>query len=108
MIKSQNNPTIAPLAQSDGLIIRLTAKDETVEAADMRLEKTKSAIKDRLGTYLYGTDHDTIEEKTVQRLKNLNKRLSAGESLTGRMFTQQHVGVAGEADVCPGSVVAYA
>src|SRR5690625_601843 len=107
MIKSQNNPTIAPLAQSDGLIIRLTAKDETVEAADMRLEKTKSAIKDRLGTYLYGTDHDTIEEKTVQRLKNLNKRLSAAESLTGGLFTQQLVGGSGASDVCPGSVIAY-
>src|SRR5690625_2605700 len=107
MIKNQDNPTIAPLAQSDGLIIRLTAKDETAEAADMRLEKTKAAIKDRVGTYLYGINQDAIEEKAVHLLKKQNKRLSAAESLTGGLFTQQLVGVSGASDVCPGSIVAY-
>lgn len=107
MIKSQHNPTIAPLAQSDGLIIRLTAKDKTIEAAERRLEKTSQAIKERVGSYLYGMDNDVIEEKVCQLLREQEKRVAAAESLTGGMFTQQIIGVEGATEVCPGSMITY-
>src|SRR5699024_4799711 len=63
IIHNQNNPTIAPLAQNDGVVIRLTAKETTKAKANKRIEKTEQQILARVGDYLYGIDNETIAEK---------------------------------------------
>lgn len=107
MIKKQQNPTIAPLAQSDGLIIRLTAKDNSLEKVMQRLEETKQTIYSKVGNYIYGIDTETIEDKIVHMLKTQNKRIGAAESVTGGMFTNKLIDVQGASQICPGSVVTY-
>src|SRR5690625_3090656 len=82
IIHNQNNPTIAPLAQDDGVVIRLTAKEMTKEKANELIEKTEQRILARVGNYLYGIDNETITEKIYNMLKEQNKRVAAAESLT--------------------------
>lgn len=108
-ILSQSNPTIAPLAQNDGVIIRLTAKDTSVEAADKRLVETKEKILARagIGEYFYGYDDETVEEKVQALLKARNQRVAAAESLTGGMFVERLISLKGASEVCPGGIVCY-
>lgn len=107
IIHNQNNPTIAPLAQNDGVVVRLTAKETTKEKANKLIEETKQQILSRVGDYLYGFDHETIAEKIYSMLKEQNKRLTAAESLTGGLFTEKLISIEGASTVCPGGLVCY-
>ena len=107
IIHNQNNPTIAPLAQDDGVVIRLTAKEMTKEKANELIEKTEQRILARVGNYLYGIDNETITEKIYNMLKEQNKRVAAAESLTGGMFIEKLISLEGASQVCPGGLVCY-
>lgn len=107
MIQAQTNPTIAPLAQNDGVVIRLTAKEDSEEKANDLLQQTEAKIQAKIGDYLYGEDDETIEHKVLTMLKAQNKRIAAAESLTGGMFTAKLVAVEGASEVCSGGIVCY-
>ncbi len=107
LIKKQTNPTIAPLAQNDGVVVRLTAKAGSIEEANNFITHTKEEILKRVGTYYYGADEQTIEQRVFAMLKNRNVTLAAAESLTGGMFTEKLVSVEGASEVCRGGIIAY-
>ncbi|WP_217585544.1 competence/damage-inducible protein A [Lentibacillus saliphilus] len=107
LIANQHNPTIAPLSQSEGNVIRLTAKERSDEHADVLLEATKSVIVKRLHNYYVGSDEDTLESVVVSQLKALHWTVGAAESLTGGLFTAKLISVPGASDVCPGGLITY-
>jgi len=107
LIQAQTNPTIAPLAQHDGVVIRLTARATSEIKANDLIEKTKQQILQRVGTYFYGVDQETMEEQVVLQLAKQNKTIAAAESLTGGMFTEKLISVKGASRVCPGGIVSY-
>lgn len=107
LIKTQTNPTIAPLAQRDGVVLRLTAKEDTPERANQLIQKTAKQILSRVGSYYYGSDDETIEKKIVSLLKDKNIRIAAAESLTGGLFTEKIISVEGASAVCTGGIVCY-
>ncbi|SDQ58960.1 competence/damage-inducible protein A [Virgibacillus salinus] len=107
IIQNQSNPTIAPLAQSEGIAIRLTAKANTQEEATNLISKTKQQIQAKVGDHMYGADEQTIEENVFALLKAQNKHIGAAESLTGGMFTEKLIAVEGASKVCLGGLVCY-
>lgn len=107
LIQQQTNPTIAPLAQNEGVAIRLTAKAETDHEAAGLIDETKDKILERVGSYFYGADDQTLEENVFTLLKRQNKSLGAAESLTGGMFTDRLIAVPGASNVCRGGIVCY-
>ena len=107
LISSQQNPTIAPLAQNDGVTIRLTAKADTKEQVEHMLENTKQAILQEVGHYFYGMNNDSLEEKVFQLLQQQNKSISSAESLTGGLFANKLVSLNGTSSVYKGSVICY-
>lgn len=107
LIQTQTNPTIAPLAQTDGLIIRLTAKENSIDKANALLNLTKEKILAKVGNYVCGIDNETIIEKISGMLRKQNKRVSAAESLTGGKFIEQLISINGASEVCPGGIVCY-
>src|SRR5699024_6555944 len=107
LIQHQTNPTIALLAQEDGMIIRLTVKSSSKEEADEKIIHMTRNICNRIGEYVYGFDEDTIAKRVIQLLANNEKTIAAAESLTGGAFTNQLIKVEGASVVCPGSMVTY-
>lgn len=107
LIHSQYNPTIAPLAQKDGVTIRLTAKGSSKNEVNQLLEQTKSQILNEVGQYFYGVDDESIEEKVFQLLQKNNKSIASAESLTGGLFANKLVSLNGTSSVYKGSVVCY-
>lgn len=108
LIESQRNPTIAPLAKEGEVAIRLTANAESNEKADAIIQATEDKILEVTGSYFYGYDEVTIEEKVAQLLKDRRKTIAAAESFTGGGFTEKLVSMKGASQVCRGSVVSYA
>src|SRR5699024_5032515 len=86
LIHSQSNPTIAPLAQKDGVTIRLTAKGSSKNEVEQLLEQTKLQILNEVGQYFYGVDDESIEEKVFQLLQKNNKSISSAKNLTVELF----------------------
>lgn len=107
LIKNQTNPTIAPLAQKDGVTIRLTAKAKTYEEIDQLLNQAKIKILEEVGQHFYGVDDETIEEKVFQLLEKHTKSISSAESLTGGLFANKLVSLNGTSSVYKGSVICY-
>lgn len=107
LINSQKNPTIAPLAQQDGVTIRLTAKGSSKNEVEQMLEQTKAQILNEVGQYFYGVDDESIEEKVFQHLQKNNKSISSAESLTGGLFANKLVSLNGTSTVYKGSIVCY-
>jgi len=107
LIRQQSNPTIAPLAQKDGVTVRLTAKSNTEAEADNLLEKTKQAVLDEVGEFYFGENNEKIEEKIASLLVKSNKTIAAAESLTGGSFTNKLVSVSGASSFVKGSIVCY-
>lgn len=107
LIQEQNNPTIAPLAQKDGVIIRVSAKARTTEEAWTMINTVKQRILSIVGDYYYGADHETIGDTVASLLKKNHKTLSAAESLTGGLFADKLVSISGVSTVFKGSIVCY-
>lgn len=107
LIKNQDNPTIAPLAQKSGLTIRLTAKAETVSKAQDLLEATKTKVLEKVGEFYYGEDGDTLQEKVINELKKSQLWIASAESLTGGQFTEKLVSLSGASEVSRGGVICY-
>lgn len=107
LIKNQTNPTIALLAQNDGVIVRITAKSATDKQANDLLLDIENKIEAKVGHYLYGKGYQTIENIVTSMLKDKNITISAAESLTGGMFTEKIISNPGASQICPGGIVAY-
>lgn len=108
LITNQENPTIAPLSDNDGITIRLTAKAESQEAAEAMLQDTKEHILSRVGTYFYGDNNTSVEEKVFQLLQTHDKQLAVAESLTGGAFQSKFISVDGASSHFKGGIVSYA
>jgi len=107
LIQAQTNPTIASLAQNEAVVIRLTARANSEAKADKLLNKKKQQILERVGSYYFGADDDTLEARLIALLKERNKRIAAAESLTGGKFTDKLISVSGASDVVQGGIVCY-
>src|SRR5699024_8011840 len=107
LIQQQTNPTIAMLAQNDGIVIRITDKETTIKKVNKLLEETKQAIASIIGKHIYGYDDQTIEETIINMLKEQNQQIAVAESLTGGLFTQKLISAPGASSVIPGSIISY-
>ncbi|UXS36043.1 CinA family nicotinamide mononucleotide deamidase-related protein [Staphylococcus delphini] len=66
LIDAQSNPTIAPLAGTHEVTIRLTASGENSEVTRNLIAPIKEEILKRLGWYYYGSDDMTPEQAVLQ------------------------------------------
>ncbi|WP_079480123.1 competence/damage-inducible protein A [Halobacillus salinus] len=107
LIRSQTNPTIAPLAGDGEVGLRITATGETDKDASDKIAKMKEQILTRVGKYYYGSDDTTIEETVRDLLKEKNMTVGSAESLTGGLFAERMISLPGASSVCQGSLVAY-
>ena len=107
LIREQTNPTIAPLATDDGIIIRLTAKADSEEGLDALLTEAKSAVLLKVGDYFVAENDETIEQIIIEQFKKKQLSIAAAESLTGGKFTDRLISVSGASEVVQGGVVCY-
>lgn len=69
LIDNQTNPTIAPLAGTHEVNIRLTANGETVENCKALIDPIKTEILNRIGDFYYGSDDIKLEQALMQNIE---------------------------------------
>lgn len=107
LIQQQTNPTIAPLATDDGIIIRLTAKAGSDEELQGLLNQSKQAILEKVGDYFVAENDGTLEQVIIELLKKRHRSIAVAESLTGGKFSDKLVAVSGASAAVKGAIVCY-
>ena len=107
LYRSSTNPSIAFLASSGEIKVRITAGAPTAEEARALIAPTEHEVCHRLGTSVFGFDDDTIEAVLIRTLGDRNWTLGTAESATGGLIAARVTSVPGSSAVFRGSVVAY-
>lgn len=77
---SQSNPTIGLAAHHGSVDVRLTAKADTVEKADLLLDSLQSAVYEKIGGYIYGINNATLESTVSEFLIAKNLKIAVFEA----------------------------
>ncbi len=107
LIEGQDNPSIAPYCMEQGLILRITARAREENTADEMIRSLEEKVQKRLGEYIYGVDHESLEGAVVKALKNKGYTLSVAESCTGGLVAASITNVPGASEVFPLALVTY-
>ncbi|WP_163536857.1 competence/damage-inducible protein A [Gracilibacillus sp. YIM 98692] len=107
LIAKQTNPTIAPLATEGEVALRITAMADSKELANKWIDETEKKISRKVGSFIYGYDEESIEDRVFQLLQKAKLTISSAESLTGGAFSSRVVERNGSSDILQGSAVVY-
>ncbi len=101
------NPSVAFLASSGEIKVRITAKGDSEEEVEGLIAPVEEEVRRRLGTRIFGSDGDTIETVVVDMLEERDWKLATAESATGGMVAARITAVPGASRVFVGSLVTY-
>ena len=101
------NPTVAPYAKKGEALLRVTAKAANEAEAEKMLKPFTDEIRSRLGETVYGIDSESIEERTVELLKENNLTLATAESCTAGYISKRITDVPGASKVFGYGAVTY-
>lgn len=105
LIDHQSNPTIAPYAKSNEVMLRITAQAVTDVDAKVLLDKMEVSIMEKVGEFFYGYGEDlTIQEVAINELSRKNKTLSIIDLVTGGDIYLQGTHTSSAKDVLVGSI----
>jgi nicotinamide-nucleotide amidase len=101
------DPTIAFLASSGEVKVRITAKAASAEAAERLIEPVAEEVRRRLGDVVFTADDETLEAAVVRLLTSAGATLACAESITGGGVGARITSVPGASEVFVGSGVVY-
>ncbi len=102
-----NNPTVATYAKSDAIDVRITAKAETREQAELQVAEMETQIRLILGHYIFGVDRDTLQSVIGMYLSSRNQWLAVMESITGGLLSSTITDYRNSAKYFKGAIVSY-
>lgn len=79
-LETNINPTIGLAAHSGQVDIRITAKADSEPRADSLIAEIEAEVRQRLGNWIYGADHDTLEEIALCNISQRGWNLAVIES----------------------------
>jgi len=94
-LEKLNNPTVGLAAHSGQVDVRITAKAESEEQADAMIAQVERQLNKRLGSWIYGTDRDTLEEVALRAVVRQGWSLAVfehglGGALINRLSSAAH------------------
>lgn len=105
---AQSNPTAAPYCKMGEAYIRITSKADSRENADALAKPIIDTICAKLGSYVYGVDCKSVEERVVPLLKKLSLTVATAESCTAGYVAKRITDIAGSSSVFKHGVITYA
>jgi nicotinamide-nucleotide amidase len=101
-----SNPSVAPLAKTGEVHLRITAKGSPLETAPM-IDRMDAALRERLGEAVFGTDDQSLQETTARLLIERGVTLAVAESCTGGLVASRLTEVPGSSAYLLAGFVAY-
>lgn len=107
LIRNQKNPTIATYAKDGQVDIRITAKSNDTNTANIMLDKMQLELKDLIGDYIYSYEDESIEEVVFKMLSKNNLKIGFCESCTAGLATSMLANISGASKVLERSIITY-
>jgi competence/damage-inducible protein CinA-like protein len=107
LFEASANPSVAYLASSSEVKVRLTAKAPTEREARALLAPLVAEVRARLGDALFTVDDEELEQAVGRLLRAAGKTLACAESLTGGGVAARLTSVPGASAYLIGSAVVY-
>lgn len=101
------NPSLAYLASVGEVKVRITAKADTADQADVMIAPVVAEVRGRLGDVVFSDDDETLERAVSRLLLASGRTLAAAESLTGGGVGARMSAPPGASKVFVGSAVVY-
>jgi nicotinamide-nucleotide amidase len=107
LIDPKGDVRIAFLPSYLGVDIRLTTSLKQKNEAKTKIEELEKKIREILGTYIYGTDDQTLEEVVGKLLSEKGKTIAVAESCTGGLIGAKFTNISGSSKYFERGVVTY-
>ncbi|HCA48080.1 MAG TPA: competence/damage-inducible protein A [Armatimonadetes bacterium] len=108
IIDNQTDPTVAPYAKPGEVTLRIATKAESEAKAAQRLNEIERALREQVGSFIYGVDDETMEVAAGKALREKHATVAVAESCTGGLVASRITDVSGSSEYMLGGVVAYA
>lgn len=108
LYRASENPSLAYLASSGEIKVRITAKAPDVATAEQMIAPVSEEVCRRLGWAVFGFDDQTIEWCLLELLEGRGWTIGTAESMTAGMVAARIASMPGASRVFRGSVVSYA
>ena len=102
------NPTVAPYCKTGEAYLRVSARAQNKEEADLLCAPVIEELKKRLGDYVYGIDVEGVEQAVVPLLKEANLTVATAESCTAGFIAKRITDVPGASAVFKHGIITYA
>jgi nicotinamide-nucleotide amidase len=107
LFRGSTNPSIAYLASSGEVKVRVTAKATTRGAAEELIRPMAEEVARRLGSSVFTTNDEELEQVAGRLLKAGGRTVAAAESLTGGSLAVRLSAAPGSSSFFKGSAVCY-
>ena len=107
LFEASSNPTVAYLASSGEVKVRLTAKAPTRAEAEDLLAPLADEVDRRLAPHVFTIDDEELEQAVGRELRTRRRTVACAESLTGGGMASRLTKVPGASDYFLGSAVCY-
>jgi len=102
----RENPTVAPLAKTGEVHLRITAKGRAAAVEEM-IAQTEEELRERVGEFIYGVDEESLEQRVGEMLRARGLSLSLAESCSGGFLAHNVTNVPGSSDYFDRGLVTY-
>jgi nicotinamide-nucleotide amidase len=107
LFRASSNPTVAYLASSGEVKVRLTAKASSRAGAETLIEPLAEEVVKRLGRNVFSTRDEELEQVVGKLLVEKGMTIACAESLTGGNVAVRLSTAAGASEYLKGSAVTY-
>lgn len=107
LIDPKGDVKIAFLPSYLGVDVRLATSLKQKSEAETKIEELEKKIREILGTYIYGTDDQTLEEVVGKLLSDKERTIAVAESCTGGLIGAKFTNISGSSKYFERGVVTY-
>ena len=107
ILENYSNPTVAPYAKKEGVILKITAKAPSKKEALEIIKPVKEEIKEIFGGLIYSEKGETRQEVLYKLLQERNLKVMTAESITGGLVAAKLIDISGMSDHLKESLVVY-